>query len=337
MPRPCTTAPSEKLSYTIPTGLLLLAYWAIARTAFATNVPRVHLSYDRGPGAEACEDSETLRRNVALRLGYNAFLAPATETLKVHVVREANGLTADIELVDIDGSSLGERRLTSHSEDCLELTAAIELAVSIAIDPLSQGRAPSLEEPPAATSRATETRPLAPPPQTHPDDVFLRKPRFDIAAGAVGVAGSEPSVSAGFTAEISARWLKYSLGIEGRADLPASGQVGGQGVQSALLMGSVVPCYRLGTLGGCLLFSGGLRDSTQPAGTTTVHSAIGPFAGAGLRALFDLPLTDLIALRFHVEGLVTVIKETLFEGASPPWVPPTLSASAGMAVVFHLP
>ena len=78
------------------------------------------------------------------------------------VNRTGSTLEARIEITSADGKSVAERKLVSRQSDCLELAAAMELAISIAIDPLAGSRArPTPPAPPVSPALA----PLPPFPR----------------------------------------------------------------------------------------------------------------------------------------------------------------------------
>ena len=100
-------------------------------------VPRqVQLDYERQDGAAACPDATTIRAGVAARLGYEPFAEQAEDHLRATIRQSGHTLEALIEMRDSQGHLKAERRLFSRQRDCSELASSVELAISIAIDPM---------------------------------------------------------------------------------------------------------------------------------------------------------------------------------------------------------
>src|SRR6185436_20135649 len=100
----------------------------------------------------------------------------ATLAVSATVNRTGHTLEARIEIAGADGKPTAERKLVSRQSDCFELTSAIELAISIVIDPVAGSRprpAPAAPPPssppppppaPPAPSEVIVVREIAPPP-----------------------------------------------------------------------------------------------------------------------------------------------------------------------------
>lgn len=135
-------------------AVLLLAL-VVARTASAS--PSAKLVYVRGAGAETCPAEAELRKAVAVRIGYDPFFPVAQKTVVAQLARAPGGYRARVQIVGDDGTLRGERELATKGDDCGELTAAIALAVSVALDDLD-------EPPPAAAPAPPPAAAPAPPP-----------------------------------------------------------------------------------------------------------------------------------------------------------------------------
>ena len=122
--------------------LLLIALWSALGVAAQRSA---RLEYTRAEDTAECPDAKAIQNAIAARLGYNPFKPDAPLLITVDVSRREGGLRALIELRRGDQSPRS-RELTSTGSDCRELAAAVELAVSIAIDPLDANRpAPEVE------------------------------------------------------------------------------------------------------------------------------------------------------------------------------------------------
>src|SRR5262249_3940922 len=144
------------------------------------------------------------------------------------------------------------RTLSSRRSDCGELASAMELAISIAIDPMSASRpaAPAPAPTPAPT-------PSPPPERERPKPVSVTPTTFHASAGMIGTFGSAPGPALGVTLEGGARRGAVSLSLEGRVDVPASESLSMGEVSGSLLVGSLVPCLHRGVFAGCGLITGG--------------------------------------------------------------------------------
>jgi hypothetical protein len=133
-------------------GACALLY-ALSARAQAPRTAR--LEYTRGAGALHCPDEAALRGAVASRLGYDPFRADAPRTITAAIARAGAALRAVVKLSDASGKVTGTRQLSSEQNDCSELLGAVTLAISLAIDPQSQLRAPAIEpQPPVPTPPA---------------------------------------------------------------------------------------------------------------------------------------------------------------------------------------
>lgn len=150
---------------------------ALAGGARADDLPSVRLTVTYAPGTELiCPDAETIENAVAMRLGYVPFDDAAPRHLQASVSQKDGALKGEVRLTDDAGTLLGERTLEGAGKDCMELSRALELAISIAIDPRAVLRpaptiAPSLlpgEEgpppPPRENGRQMPVDTTKPPP-----------------------------------------------------------------------------------------------------------------------------------------------------------------------------
>jgi hypothetical protein len=125
------------MSARLRTSVLALVACVVApSTSRAEELPFVRLEVFYAPGIElVCPDEETIKNAVSARLGYEPFDAAAPRRLTARVSRVGTDLVGEVRLTDDAGSLLGERRLDGGGADCMELSRALELAISIAIDP----------------------------------------------------------------------------------------------------------------------------------------------------------------------------------------------------------
>ncbi|MFI5288044.1 MAG: hypothetical protein ACHQ17_00260 [Polyangia bacterium] len=295
---------------------------------------RAHLLYVREAGAERCPDETQLRAEVAARLGYDPFSESAPSTISVTIRAGARGLKARIELVDRTGEVTGARSLTAPEPDCVALAEAVELAVSLAVDPLRfvnppAPAAPVIVPPAPAATPPPESRPapIAPPPAA-PKPIAPPRPRSErevrwrLGAGALAALGAAPTVNFGFTASAGVRGPHWSVDLEGRFDLPAgqpTGSVNATGsVETALYLATALPCFHVRLFSGCALLALGAQTADGINLPVTRKSA-SLFAAAGARAGIEVPLIPKLELALAAD-LLAAITRTRYtaDGASGP-------------------
>jgi hypothetical protein len=325
-------------------SVMALAVAAPARTA--------KLTYGRGPTASDCPEGDVIRAGVAARLGYEPFNDHADLLIFATVNRTGRTLEARIQIAGPDGKAATERKLVSRHNDCLELVSAMELAISIAIDPFAGSRPrsdPLVPPPPSPPPPA----PLpAPPP---PTVIVVREPApapapppppsapvsFQVRLGGLGTVGSAPGAAVGGTVQASARRGSFSVGLEGRGDLSHTTELyfGGSRVgemQTSLLMGSLVPCAFRGMLEGCALLAGGaIRASARDLVNPQQVSA--PFLAVGARVGLELPLGNILSAGVHVDVLAPITELVLRVSEEVVWTSPPISGALGLTLGARFP
>lgn len=289
-------------------GLAMLSL-LVARTASAS--PSAKLVYVRGAGAEACPPEAELRKAVAVRIGYDPFFPVAQKTVVAQLARAPGGYRGRVQIVGDDGTLRGERELATKGDDCGELTAAIALAVSVALDDLDE---PAPSAPPAAEP-APEPAPEPPPPVAAPIEPPVRAAErpapaperaapigFALAGGPTVVAGSAPAPAPGIALAGSLRFGWASVRLDARADLPVGEGLVPNGrlttnevvALASFCVRGKVPFACAG--GGTGLFASRTEGLAQPASDEAVVALAAAKAGVDVaigRALFLEPFVDL--------------------------------------------
>lgn len=238
-------------------GILLL----VLAAPHAEASPSAKLVYVRGSGAETCPPEADLRKAVAVRLGYDPFFPAASKTVVAQVTRAPKEYRGRVQIVGDDGNVRGEREISTSGDDCSELTSAMALAVSIALDDLDE---PS----PVARSEAStpQTEPAAPvgepsrePPRT-PSNEAPAAAKPAAAASRVELTGSVgPTISIGTAPvvlgadlAVALRWPRVAARVDVRGELSSSHQMATGGEVSTnlgLATGSL--CLRFGLPFAC--------------------------------------------------------------------------------------
>jgi hypothetical protein len=233
----------------------------LGASAHASASPSAKLVYVRGTGTESCPAEADLRKAVAVRLGYDPFFPSAQKTVVAEVSRATDGYRGRVRIVSDDGNVRGERELATKGDDCGELTKAIALAVSIALDDLDlPGPKDPVAAAPAEPSPAHEEEPPPPPPSPPPTrdaapPPVAAQPRAEIG-GSIGptvAIGTAPDVAPGASLGAFLRWPRIALRIDGRAELPAdrrSTSTTGT-VSTNIAVATAAVCLRLGLPFAC--------------------------------------------------------------------------------------
>lgn len=317
----------------------------------AQTPPAARLVYVRGNGAAQCPDEDAVRAAVAERLGYDPFRSEATLTVAATIARAPGGLRADVEVRDAGGRVTGSRRITSSQRDCAELTAAMSLAISLAIDPLGLHRGPP-PPPSPPPPPAPLPAPVAPAPSPTPIPGIVPsapsqesprpvRPGVNATVGALLGLLSAPAPSVGLTGSVGLRWRAFSLNVEGRVDLPAEAEVQGGRVSTWLALALLAPCLHQnlahrGSLGVCALGAiGAMQGASTGSGAATTPRDSTFYAAAGLRLAYESPRWGVFGLRAHGDLLAPLTPTGVRFGGREVWATSPVSVALGLAVVFH--
>jgi hypothetical protein len=318
------------------------------------------LRYVRDTSASSCADEKEFRSKVSARLGYMPFREHAALVLTVHLAQADLGFKAAVRYEDATAHANSTRKFSSTATDCAELIESIALAVSIVLDPLERKR--SL--PPASNSSVGLSSPLAddaappvallhapiatpnrtptstaddPAPETSSEQAVTKSGNQPAAVettfGSLAAVAAAPSPSVGFTMGLGLKWMRASVALEGRLDLPASSpDFGGRRVQSSLLVGALVPCFRPGPIWLCTVFgAGSLRGTGEGAATTFNEMTF--YATAGPRAGVEWAPSSAFALVAHADLLAVLTRTELRINGVPLWTTPPVTAGIGLRIV----
>jgi len=322
---------------------------AASTTGQAAMDRRAQLAYVRAAGAEDCPDEQTIRAGIADRLGYEPFDGIAALHVSAVLARAGQTLEAKIELGDGNGGIQARRKLVSRQRDCMELAAAVELAIAIAIDPIGRekkGRPATAPEPPpiAPTSDAqgalpaweiievrAAPQPSAPLAGAPPVPLVLQ-----VAVGAHAAYGVAPAPALGGAVQVAARRGSLSLGIEGRADLPAQAALRTGSVSTSLLQASLMPCGHRGIFAACLMISGGIMRASG-RGLVDAQPTTLPQAALGARLAIEVPLGSALFLDLHGDLVAPLVQSVLRVSGETVWTSPSLSAAGGGGLGARFP
>ena len=325
---------------------LVTAVALLATPGLAYASPSARLVYARSSEAASCPDEAALRRAVAARFGYDPFFPWAKRTVVVEVSRKGEQFASRVQVLDEQGVARGARELATDGPSCSELFDATALAISIALDAASNAEA-ATPAPPAPPPPAPE-----PPPMPRPGPVLAPEPAdrdevrtlpaapppsaWFLGVDALGSYGTAPSVSTGVAASGGRRVGAFSAALELRVDAPASRTSAGYEAGSWLYAAEIVPCFHAGPVFGCAVAALGqfvvsTRDATSPSAGTAL------FAAGGARLGAEVPLSDSLALRAHLDGLVDLAPPVYDVDGVPAWTAHPGTVTAGIGVVVRIP
>ncbi|MGK4006019.1 hypothetical protein WMF31_25600 [Sorangium sp. So ce1036] len=298
----------------------------------------VQLQYQRAPGAEHCPRERLLREELAQRLGYDPVEPEADVAIKALVFRGPDReMHATLDLHDAAGVVTWSRHLVVYNNDCRELVLNMALSLRVAIDP-------TLRVQPAPPSRPAPA-PLpdapAPPPDAPPEEP--PRPAWPkLKAGLDGFVshGILQETSAGPALSIALRYPSFSLGLEGRFDLPVTFRVDGTArVSTWLAAANVVPCAQVHRLFACGFVSFGSMSSSSPDLELTTEApsfwlALGPRAG------LEMPLSEQIGVQLYgdivIRATPVILTHTSNGTERALWEAPSLGGRFGLRLVVNL-
>jgi hypothetical protein len=319
-------------------ALLLVIPLALAPAlASAAGPPHMtaRLAYQRGPGAEGCPDEAGLRLEVARRSGYDPFTPDAPARLIATVTRQGSEIIGALQFYDDAGTPGWSKAFRVRSNDCGTLIAAMGAEIEYEFSPALAGPRPVGPPPPPPLAAELSLPPAAPPPPPPPAPALFQP--VELWAGGLLSAGFAPDIAIGATLGGGYRWRVFSLAAELRFFAPASGSVAalpGARVSTVSIGGAVIPCARIAPVFGCVVVS--LADVFgSSTGVDVRRAASGAYVGAGLRAGVDAPISPRFALRFSVEGLLTIRSSLLILDGSEVWETSRGTGSVAAALVTY--
>jgi len=332
------------LSQALPAGLAL-AILLFTGAVSVADAPRVvRLAFERQEGATGCPEETAIRAGVAARLGYEPFREKAADLVRVSIRPAGRGLEARIELVDGRGQVQATRRLTSRDRGCGELASSVELAVAIAVDPMGSPMGPPMGPHPSGEAAVSRPRPgAASPPAAAVASAPPSRPADEgpplswrAQVGLIGGWGSAPSLGVGLTFGGALEGQGWSVGLEGRADLPASKSLRAGEASAGLLVASLVPCLRFGVASACVLATGGARQVAGD-GLESARHATAAYLAFGGRLAAALPISRKLALALHGDVTAPVTRIRLEVDDDVVWTSPTLVVALGLGLAVVLP
>jgi hypothetical protein len=333
-----------------------LAAWALLAPSAALAAPGWRLVLLKDSSVEACVREAELQSAVVSRLGYDPFAGNSRALIVTRLTRQETQLVSSVEVFDESGASRGKRELTSGAVSCDDMTRALALSISIALDPDRTG-VPSTEPTPAPT--VTEAAPVtAPrlrddaaglPPAAEQAAPRVEPPRPDaVSAGsarqrvawsgsltALSMIGVAPSPTFGAQLDLQRKWNDWALGVGARAVRSVSARVDNDAeLTTTLVAAEVEGCFQAGLVEYCGVAL--LGPTWARAGNVDApRTAQGWFGAAGARLGLVAPLSASFSVLARAEALAVAWPIRAQVDGTTVWNAPVFSAALAAGLRAH--
>jgi len=310
-------------------ALLVVGAW----TGIAAAQPlRVNLSYEVDPALDGCPTEAEFSAAVKEQLGYDPFELEAKHRVRAKIAALSQGLEGNVEWLNADKQSEGERRLSSPNPDCQAFARGLSFAIAVQIQ-LRNSADPPKPKP-------------AEPTQAPPVDAKPRRPAKRPAAPRVWVAvGLGPTLQHGFQPKLGVgarlfgliRAHRWSLELGTEASFPVELRLSdGSGFSSNTLVAKLVPCFHVAQLGFCGVGMLG-QLHVRGFGVDQVGSPSSFIGAAGARLGLFQPILGWLGGMLHGDVLFPLTQRTVLLNRQRVWTTDPLSFSAGidLAAVFQ--
>lgn len=277
-----------------------------------------------------CPTEEMVKRAVSERLGYVPWREKALLNIETTIQVLPDIIRAHVVMSDALGNATGERHITSK-ESCKEVAKAVELALSIAIDPLSLTHPPNDEPPPPPPEPPVQREVVV---ETVCKEENNESPfRLSTQLGGLGTWRSSPEFTGGGRAVLEMHWKLASLGLAARYDAPVSRSLRPGSLRAFQVLGELFGCVTYRYLLACaVLAGGGLR--VDVSGLSEPNDTTLPSLSLGARLGVTVPLGPVFFLRFFGDFNTALLRSRLRETGSDIlfWRTPPYSAGFGISV-----
>lgn len=312
---------------------LAVTFCGNASVALAEAPLRVALEYVADPALD-CPSATELSASIVGQLGYDPFTSdPAEQRLRVAVTRLVDGAEAQIEWIDRDRQSEGERRLASSSGGCGELARSLPFALAVQIQLHTSGgpaaAAPPKPAPPAPAARP-KNRVVAPEPSKPLRQVL-------VGVGAMARHGVSPGVSPGLRVFGALALERWSLELSGHATLPAELRLAdGSGFSARELGANLVPCVRFAPVGLCAVGTLSVLH-VRGEGVDRAASPSSTAGGIGGRLQLLWPALERFGVVVQGEALVMMAPRDVLLNQTTVWSasPVAFTAMLDFAAIFR--
>jgi hypothetical protein len=304
---------------------------------------RVALDYQVAPELSDCPSAADLAAAVGKQLGYDPFTSDAEAAkhrVKASILRSTAGTEAHVEWLDERGSSEGERRLSSDSQECAEVARGLSFAIAVQIQLRASAEAPP--PPPATPPPAPPPEPPRPLPPPKPSRRVIM-----VGAGVLATHGLTPDVSPGLRVFGSLGNERLSMEVSTQATLPSEQSTASTvphraplaptpSFSARELSAKVAPCVRFSAWGVCGVFMAG-QLHVRGDGVDQVRSPSSLVAAAGGKLQLVLPPVPSFGVLLQAEALALLTPRDVLMNRQVVWstAPVLLGASLDLAAIFR--
>jgi hypothetical protein len=282
---------------------LALAFSCNSGTALAQPSLRVALAYNADPTLE-CPSAAELSSSIARQLGYDPFTSePSAPQLRVVITKLVDGAEAQIEWIDQQQQSEGERRLASGDGGCAELARSLPFAMAVQIQLHAASAGVPLTVAPAVAAPA----PPPPKPRKPPPVARAKLPRMILVGiGALARHGLTPGISPGLRLLGVLSRKPWSLELSAHATWPTElRQPDATGFTARELGANLVPCLRWDAIGVCAVGTLSVL-SVRGQGVDRIGSPSATTGGIGGRLQLFWPALERFGVVVQGEALAVV-------------------------------
>lgn len=305
-------------------ALALLVLLGATRVAAAQPL-RVHLAYEADPALEGCPSEAELSAAVREQVGYDPFQPGAPHRVKATIGAFSEGLEGNVEWLNAEGQSEGERRLSSRNPDCREFARGLSFAIAVQIqlrnsaDPPKPKAAAAVPSPAAIPHRPAERRAPA-------------RVSVTLGFGPTLQRGFQPELGPGGRLFGSIRRRRWSLELGLEASFPVELRLlNDSGFSSDTLAAKLAPCFHVAQFGFCAVGMLG-QLHVRGFGVDQVGESSSLTGAAGARIALFQPIIGWFGGMLHLDVLAPLTPRTVLLNQQRVWSTDNLCFSAGIAV-----
>lgn len=288
-----------------------------------------------------CIATESLEAAVAARLGYDPFTETAQRVIEVELRSAARRVVEGAVLIRERDRLLGQKPV--RAEGCLEVAGAIELAISLAIDPLGTGAAsPLTTSQPSPTSSPHVSRTVLP---TSGTSLRATRSRADVEVASTWLVtlalntslslGMSPSVALGGSLRAGISTHSLSLWGEVLGHFPTSNRILEGRLHTASVMGVAAACLPAHVLDLCALVRAGAIQN-RGSGFDRNQSFTRPYLAAGPRVGLRLHFYERWSVQGTADLTFSFIKTNVTLDQRVVWTTPLAAATFGLGLGLDL-
>ena len=286
-------------------------------------------------GVAGCPQSATIRSDLEARLGRDLFAEIPGPSVTVVFAEDKGRFVAT---VVIDGDEAHARRF--EASRCATVARAVTVFLSVALDARPVASSPHLSpraEPASSVQLAEDELPGDATVEMSRPARRASLPPTRVGIGVAGHVGLLPAAgtAVAFHASVGAR--RWTLDVTAQWSPPVTRPLADGQLVASMAAVSAGPCFHGQRLQACALVTGG-RLSAHGEGYAMSFETDVPYAAAGGRVAYDLPLGNRVAARVHLDSSGTLTRARLAVAGTPgdEWTAPRAWLGAGVSLVARV-